>query len=106
VIILLTLLALWVQRYIKNRLAALDASIDLLRKKWKMAREERLLWRDEHLHLSYFNFDFNDPEYQRLWNIEIGAEDLYLQRISIACSGAMISWYDYTCEREESEHQE
>jgi|GEM_PF-1593325 hypothetical protein len=97
---LMIVLHLW--KYINDWLALFHARTDLLRKKWKTARKERLLWRDEH----WLNFNFDDPEYQRLWEIEIGAEDLYLIRINSVCHGASVSWQDYTHEREESEHQE
>jgi hypothetical protein len=95
---LVIVLHLW--KYIESRIALFHARTDLLRQKWKTARKERLLWKDEH----WFNFD--DPEYQRLWEIEIGAEEFYLIRINSVCHSASVSWQDYTHEREESEHQE
>lgn len=98
----LVVLVSLIARCIKARVDLYHARADLLRKKWNTARERRFLWKDEHM--SCFNFD--DPEYQRLWDIEIGAEDLYLLYISITCHSPGISWRDYTYEREESEPQE
>jgi hypothetical protein len=71
-----------------------ECNLDL--EKWKTAREERKLWEDSHLSC----FDFDDPDYQQLWNIEIGAEDLYLLQMSKTCYCANISWEDYKFERE------
>ena len=96
------MIVLHVWKYVRSRINLFHARADLLRLKWKTAREERLLWKDEH----WLNFNFDDPEYQRLWEIEIGAEDLYLIWIDSVCHGASVSWHDYTHEREESEHQE
>ena len=104
IVMLCAMIVLHIWKYIESRLALFHARTDLLREKWKTARVERLLWKDEH----WFNFD--DPEYQRLWEIEIGAEDLYLIRINSVCHGTSVSWQDYTqdytYEREESEPQE
>jgi len=65
--------------------------------KWKTAREKRLLWKDSH---PWF-YDFDDPEYQRLWEIEIGAGDLYL--LSIGGISPGISWSDWRFERRKAE---
>lgn len=64
-----------------------------LESKWKLARKERLLWRNS----NPYSFNFNHYEYQRLWEIEIGAEMNY-----IITSGRLvsISWYEYCAERD------
>ena len=82
---------------VKERLATYEAESKLLQEKWKTAREFRLFWKDKHP----FDFNFNDPEYQTLWEVEIGAEDLYLLHISNICHGACISWTDYKLEEKE-----
>ena len=91
-----------VSEYFKSRLAVYDTMSKLLQEKWKTARETRLLWKNEH----WLNFNFSDPEYQRLWEIEIGAEDIYLLHLNHVCSGASISWHDYKYESEESQCEE
>ncbi|MEN9524474.1 MAG: hypothetical protein RL536_543 [Candidatus Parcubacteria bacterium] len=63
-----------------------------------MAREKRLLWRDSNLSC----YDFDHPEYQELWEMEIGAEDIYLLSINGLVHG--MSWADYCHERQEFEN--
>src|SRR5690348_15046289 len=45
-----------------------------LRANWERAMENRKIWKDCYP----YAFDFSHYEYQRLWEIEIGAEYLYL----------------------------
>lgn len=85
--------------YFKARIARKNAEIKLLMEKWKLAREKRELWKEEHVWL----FNFDDPEYQRLWEIEIGAEDLYLLSISGISSG--ISWSDWRFEQKQANQE-
>lgn len=63
--------------------------------KWAVAQEKRKLWEDQH----YFDLDFKDSEYQRRWEVEIGAEYLYL--MSINGFGRAISWDDYCLARKQ-----
>jgi hypothetical protein len=64
-----------------------------------MARQERQWWYKDH----QMFFDFYHPEYQRLWEIEIGAEALYIIRaqgfIGRLATHAYISWSDYRIEK-------
>jgi hypothetical protein len=93
------LFGLFGYKLLKARLNLFNAEADLLRVKWQLARDRRKLWRDEHL--SYFNH--LDPEYVRLWEIEIGAEDLYLLHINrLINAGVAISWSDYKSEQNNS----
>jgi uncharacterized small protein (DUF1192 family) len=64
--------------------------------KWKTAREERIAWQERYQWLG-----FDHPEYQKLWEIEIGAEDLYL--LSIGGISPGISWSDWRFERRKAE---
>jgi len=102
-LVIITLaLILVASQYIKNHFALYDARAKLLRKKWKAARKARLLWKDEHT----LCFNFGDPEYQKLWEIEIGAEDLYLlYSDSVLFHGISMSWQDYKFEQKESERE-
>lgn len=70
----------------------------LLRKRWIIARTQRQLWKKTH----HFIFDFHHHEYQRLFQIEIGAEDLYLLSLSPLVIEDNISWTDYDREQEQS----
>jgi hypothetical protein len=63
------------------------------RAKWREARNKRLEWKKEH----EFSFDFHDPEYQTLWDIEIGCEAAY-QILGTTGIGVTISWDDYCIE--------
>jgi hypothetical protein len=87
--------------YLKAYAERKVAEIDLLREKWKTARERRRLYKEER---PWINFD--DPEYQRLWEIEIGAEDFYI--LSIKCNdyNINISWFHWRLEREEAEQKD
>lgn len=98
ILVIILLLILLVSQVIKARMETLEARRKLLLVKWKAARNRRQLWKEEHL--SYF--DFNNPEYQTLWEQEIGSEDLYLLNICFWCKGVSISWSDYCFERKEA----
>lgn len=87
-----------VTQYIKNSFTTYNARAELLKEKWKTARNVRMLWKEAHTQC----FDFNDQEYQELWNIEIGAEDLYLLYDRY---GWCISWGDYKFEQKEYERE-
>jgi len=71
---------------------------------WKKAREQRLAWKKEHA--TDVNFNFYDPEYQRLWNIEIGAEDYHILCNGLEKITVGVSWGDYIAERNEYSKQD
>ena len=71
---------------------------NFLRGRWKKAKDNRLRWKNEHPWAS-----FDDPEYQELWEIEIGAEDLYL--LSIKIRGYHISWSDWCFARKKAQQE-
>ncbi len=97
-LIILLALGFAVQIYVRAYLECKDSKRSLLIKRWKLAREERIEWRE-----SYGWMDFNHPEYQRLWEIEIGAEDLYLLYNKGISYG--ISWSDYCFEKRLAEQE-
>jgi len=70
--------------------------------RWKRARDERMRWKNDHQWAS-----FDDPEYQRLWEIEIGAEDLYLLSMMSwpRINGYDTSWHDYCYEQDQAEQE-
>jgi len=68
--------------------------------RWKAARSERTRWKDDRVCF----FDFNHSEYQRLFEIEIGAEDVYLMYVGKHARG--ISIVDYHLEKRQSEQEE
>ena len=70
----------------------------LLREKWKIAREKRILWKEEH---PWANFD--DFEYQELWEIEIGAEVVYI--FVTRCRKYGISWSDWSFARKKAQQE-
>jgi hypothetical protein len=57
------------------------------------------MWKEEHPWLN-----FEHPEYQELWEIEIGAEDLYL--LSIKGAKPSTSWSEYNLEQAEAEDED
>lgn len=62
---------------------------------WLDAKMERLSWR---INCDDTLFYFDDPVYQELWLIEIGAEDCYLHRVNWPRKNT--SWQEYLEERE------
>ena len=76
----------------KKRRSRLDA----LLKKVSEARYKRIRWKMCHPYL----FDFYHYEYQQLWDIQIGAELVYIH--NGGCT-FFVSWADYCQEREEAE---
>jgi hypothetical protein len=78
--------------YLKARCERKEAETKLLMEKWKTAREKRKLWR---IRNPWSRVDHED--YEELWRIEIGAEDLYL--LSINGQGHAMSYNDYNHER-------
>ena len=69
--------------------------IDLL-EKWENARDDRITWCEDHG--SQYNFDH--PEYQELWDIEIGADALYIMsEIYLVNRPDEISWPEYQAEK-------
>lgn len=64
---------------------------------WTKARDERYSWIKKHS----YGYDFNDSEYQKLFEIEIGAEILYLIHTDFFVFPSKfqaISWSDYVIE--------
>ena len=94
-LIILTFLLVFTQ-VLKAWAKRKDAEIKLLLEKWETAREERIAWKERYQWLG-----FDHPEYQKLWEIEIGAEDLYLLYIRGISLG--ISWSDWRFERRKAE---
>lgn len=86
----------------KGKNSLFHVHTNLLLEKWNTARERRLLWKDQHL----WNFNFDDPEYQELWEIEIGAEECYLLGIGNRFGDTRLSWQNYIEEREKSKLEE
>jgi len=92
--------------YFKSRKALKESRQKLLLEKWKTAREQRILWQESYRWLS-----FDHPEYQKLWEIEIGAEMLYLLHTELTVlgmnlfRGVSISWSDYCFERKKAEQE-
>jgi hypothetical protein len=84
----------WSGRKLKN-----DRVEQALFSKWCQARHDRECWKQNHL--EFFNFD--DPEYQKLWMIEIGAEDLFFLKLRKGLSWLKISWSGYNVEKNEYE---
>lgn len=82
--------------WIKEKLETRRACSNLLFERWRLARERRLLWKDQ----NYLNFYFEAPEYQQLFSAELAAEFLYLWYRDVECGE--ISWPDYRRERCES----
>ncbi|HEY4504067.1 MAG TPA: hypothetical protein VJJ28_03085 [Candidatus Paceibacterota bacterium] len=78
--------------------------LDLLFQKWRTHRERRLLWKESHSGF-FHNFDFNDPEYQELWNIEIGSQLVYIMALDEYGMKvhSFSSWWIYVQERDENE---
>jgi hypothetical protein len=81
--------------YVREKCSTRESLTNLLIQKWKTAREKRLLWKEKH----YDSFNFYDSDYQELWDLEIGAEDLYL--LNLPSQGGNVSWSDYISERRE-----
>ncbi|MDR3558098.1 MAG: hypothetical protein P4L61_01055 [Candidatus Pacebacteria bacterium] len=90
-LILLTF-SLAISQWLKAYLERKDSERKLLMEKWKTVREQRISWQESHPWLGFDNAD-----YQELWEIEIGAEDLYLLCINGISPG--ISWSDYCFEK-------
>lgn len=78
---------------VKKRIRRHLRRIDTLIHCWRLARNERERWKEDHK--AFFNF--NHPEYQRLFEIEIGAEDIYLMFAGRHARG--ISMTDYLLEK-------
>ena len=97
-IILLCALLPFIAMFVNCKMKTKMAKIKLLRTKWELAREGRLLWKEQH----WSGFNFHDPEYQRLWEIEIGAEALYLMHGPTYWHA--MSWDGYKAERQDFEH--
>ncbi len=91
----LLLIALGLQ-IVKRKVKTWEARLDFLSSRWQSARQRRLRYVEDH---PFFNF--RDTEYQRLFEIEIGAEDLYLLHRSRFAKGVNISWRDYCHEQRE-----
>lgn len=90
---------LCIRTYIREQVARNKSKRELLLEKWRSARQERQQWYEDHR----LFFDFYHPEYQRLWEIEIGAEALYIFQEQ-GCLGRLtrhvhISWDDYKAEK-------
>ena len=95
----LTTIFCFVQFWKKRERAHEDRRRVLL-DRWCRARGDRRDWEDE----NRFRPNFDDPEYQSLWNIEIGAEDLYLMHIKGRFPA--VSWSDYCRLRDSTERAE
>lgn len=104
-LIILTFLLAFSQA-LKSWVKRKKAEIELFREKWKVAREERITWQERHWWLG-----FDCPEYQRLWEIEIGAEILYLISMQVTIlgvvltRGASISWSDWRFEQKQANQE-
>ncbi len=66
---------------------------------WQQARHDRKQWKEDHREF----FDFDHPEYQRLWMIEIGAADLFFLRRDKDSGWVNVSWDKYQTEKKEYE---
>lgn len=60
-------------------------------RQWKMARENRLRWREEH---SFLTNPFSYSEYEELWRYEIAQEALLRMEFPVR----EISWREYKVE--------
>ena len=102
IISLILLLAIPVLQVIKAKMKTFEAESDLLMEKWKLARDRRRGWKEDHR----FSFNFNNSEYQTLWDLEIGSEYIYLLHLSDAgIKGDNISWADYCIEKRQAEEE-
>ncbi len=97
--IIICVLALFIRNYIRVYSARKESTRQLLHSAWRLAREHRQQWYEDHRSF----FDFYHDEYQRLWDIEIGAEVLYifheqgfLRRLT---RHVHISWDGYKAEK-------
>lgn len=80
------------QPYFKARKALKESKRKLLETKLKGARDRRTHWKRDHPWAG-----INHPEYQKLWEIEIGAEDLYL--LFTREDLPNMSWSEYNLEQ-------
>lgn len=88
--------------YIKLYFKKYDDRFHTLLRIWQKAKQERIEWRKDH----YFDFNFDNPEYQKLWHIEIGAEINYIITFNnIIRHKDSESWQSYLCEKSESERE-
>ncbi|MDO8575250.1 MAG: hypothetical protein Q7R78_00920 [bacterium] len=98
------LMAIPFYRIFQARKMRIDANLKLLRWRWLVAKDQRLLWKADHL----LFFDFNNDEYQILWDKEIGAMEaytLFYQKHYLA-DVSNSSWWDFIQERVQSEMDE
>ena len=90
----------------KARLETRTAILDSLLHEWQSNREKRLLWKNNHSG-RFDNFNFNDPEYQELWDREIGSQAVFLlalERHKMRVP-AFSSWCIYVQEKHEAEEE-
>ncbi|MDE2188349.1 MAG: hypothetical protein KGJ35_01315 [Patescibacteria group bacterium] len=98
-VLILLSCTLIVSQAFKKRYTKWERRRQAFENSWKDARKKRIEWKEDHAWL-----DFDHPEYQSLWESEIGAEDLYL--MYIGRTSPSISWSDYCAERSEAEHDD
>jgi len=98
-LVIFLVLALASQPYFKSRAALKESQRQSLKVTWESARNKRKLWKEEY---PWLNFDH--PDYQELWQIEIGAEDVYL--LSINGAKPSTSWSEYNLEQAEAEDED
>ncbi len=98
-VLVLFFFSLPISEYIKSRNLLRESVRKSIFNKYHSARWQRMEWKKDHVDF----FDFNHPDYQRLWEIEIGAEDLYLLHLNGIYSGA--SWSDYQFEKRKFEQE-
>jgi hypothetical protein len=63
------------------------------------ARKNRTNWEDDHQPLL-----FGHPEYERLWEIEVGAQDLYVIYGGVGILGS--SWVEYCVKRDKAKRED
>lgn len=78
-----------------QRRESTELELQQLFHKWCNARHKRVRWKEDRAAF----FDFDHPEYQRMWMVEIGAEDVWFMKLPENQSWLKISWRGYCEER-------
>lgn len=99
IVILIAVAIPWLH-VLRERTLRKNSERELLLTRWKSAQQERRWWYQDHQTF----FDFYHPEYQKLWEVEIGAEALYIfyeQRgLGRFTKHVHTSWSDYKMEKD------